>query len=142
MSSIVYQHDKRSGSTYAYRSTSFRDPQTGRPRCRREYLGRLDPATGEIVPKAGPGRRNRSRLGGEEAAAQARAARDSEALAEVERLNRVVRVLRERNETLESAVDSMHAAVAAAAEALGVAAEALGEAARIGGVSDGEEEEG
>lgn len=63
VSSIVYQTDRRSGTTYAYRSTSYRDPQSGRPKARREYLGRVDPATGEIVPKAGPGRRNRSPLG-------------------------------------------------------------------------------
>ena len=63
MSSIVYQTDRRSGSTYAYFSEPTRDPETGRPSQRRTYLGRVDPETGEIVPKAAPGRRNRSRLG-------------------------------------------------------------------------------
>lgn len=63
MSSIVYQTDRRSGSTYAYRSEPTRDPKTGRPSQKRTYLGRVDPETGEIVPKAAPGRRNRSRLG-------------------------------------------------------------------------------
>ena len=50
MSCIVYQKHKN-GSTYAYRSESFRSPRTGRPTSRREYLGRVDPETGEIVPK-------------------------------------------------------------------------------------------
>ena len=58
VSSIVYQTDRRSGSTYAYRSEPTRDPKTGRPSQRRTYLGRVDPETGEIVPKAAPGRRN------------------------------------------------------------------------------------
>ena len=62
MSSIVYQPDRRSGSTYAYRSEPTRDPKTGKPSQKRTYLGRVDPRTGEIVPKAAPGKRNRSRL--------------------------------------------------------------------------------
>ena len=51
MSCIVYHRDPKSGSTYAYRSESYRDPATGKPRNRKEYLGRVDPETGEIVPK-------------------------------------------------------------------------------------------
>lgn len=49
-SSIVYQRNKN-GSVYAYRSESYRSPTTGKPTSRREYLGRVDPETGEIVPK-------------------------------------------------------------------------------------------
>jgi len=50
MSSIVRAKHKN-GSVYAYRSTSFRSPKTGRPTSKREYLGRVDPETGEIIPK-------------------------------------------------------------------------------------------
>lgn len=63
MACIVYQTNKRTGTRYAYRSESFRDPDTGAPRSRREYLGRVDPATGEIVPKGTGGRRNTTPLG-------------------------------------------------------------------------------
>ena len=121
MPSIVYQTDKRSGSTYAYRSTSFRDPDTGRPRSRREYLGRVDPATGEIVPKAGGGRRNRSKVGEPEARADAgevlRALRyrDDELArleGEVARLSGLVGELRERNALLESAIGAVAADIA------------------------------
>ena len=127
MPSIVYQTDKRSGSTYAYRSTSFRDPDTGRPRSRREYLGRVDPATGEIVPKAGGGRRNRSKVGEPEARADAgevlRALRyrDDELArleAEVERLSGLVAELRERNALLESAIGAVAADIAGLAPAM------------------------
>ena len=121
MPSIVYQTDKRSGSTYAYRSTSFRDPDTGRPRSRREYLGRVDPATGEIVPKAGGGRRNRSKVGEPEARADAgevlRALRyrDDELArleGEVARLSGLVGELRERNALLESVIGAVAADIA------------------------------
>ena len=56
MACIVYQKHKN-GSTYAYRSESYRDPRTGRPTSRREYIGRVDPDTGAIVPKRSRKRR-------------------------------------------------------------------------------------
>lgn len=63
MASIVYRTNKETGVVYAYRSESYRDPQTKQPRNRRTYLGRVDPETQKIVPKAEPGKRNRSKLG-------------------------------------------------------------------------------
>lgn len=51
MACIVYRTDPDTGAKYAYRSESYRDPVTGKPRNRREYLGRVDPETGEIRPK-------------------------------------------------------------------------------------------
>jgi len=144
MPSIVYQKDSRSGSTYAYSSTSFRDPQTGRPRTKKEYLGRVDPETGKIVPKARKGRRNRTKLG--EPATRVNEAelllalryRDDELErleAEVERLSafsddadrlqaleREVEQLRERNALLEAALRSLIKAIASASEAAEAAA--------------------
>ena len=127
MASITYQKDRRSGSTYAYRVEQYRDPQTGRARTRREYLGRLDPATGTIVPKAAPGRRNRSSLGeapaeGSGPAELARAL--SESRGEVERLREVVRELRERNSVLESTMRSLLDAMSSVGRALDGAREA------------------
>lgn len=46
---IYYQ--KKNGKTYAYRSTSHRVPGKKNPVSTNEYLGTVDPETGEIVPK-------------------------------------------------------------------------------------------
>lgn len=53
MSSIVFQHDKRSGITYAYESTSYYDKEKKQPRAKRKLIGRVDPQTGQIVPTGG-----------------------------------------------------------------------------------------
>jgi len=50
---IVYQHDKRSGITYAYESKSYWDKEKRQSRSRRTLIGRVDEATGEIVPTDG-----------------------------------------------------------------------------------------
>jgi hypothetical protein len=50
---IVYQTDKRSGITYAYENQSFWDKELQRSRSKRKLIGRVDPATGEIVPTDG-----------------------------------------------------------------------------------------
>jgi len=65
MSCILYKKNKKTGITYAYESVSYRDPVTKQPRSRRTYLGRVNPETNEIIPKAGEGRRNRSSVTGE-----------------------------------------------------------------------------
>ena len=36
--------------TYVYESQSYRDKETKQPRARRKLIGRIDEATGEIVP--------------------------------------------------------------------------------------------
>ena len=55
---IVFQHDKRSGITYAYNSVANWDPQKKQSRAKRTLIGRLDKQTGEIVPT--DGRRRKS----------------------------------------------------------------------------------
>lgn len=60
MSCIIYQTNKKTGIKYAYRSESYRDPNTKKPKSRRTYLGRVDPVTNEIIPKANDGKRNRA----------------------------------------------------------------------------------
>ena len=59
MSYIIYVTNKKTNTKYAYQSESYRDPVTRQPRSRRTYLGRVDPVTNEIIPKAEKGRRNR-----------------------------------------------------------------------------------
>lgn len=48
--SIVYQHDKRSGITYAYESEAHWDKAKKQSRAKRTLIGRVDPVTREIVP--------------------------------------------------------------------------------------------
>ena len=50
MAAIVYQTDKRSGITYAYRSISHWDKEKQQSRATRTLIGRVDPDTGEIKP--------------------------------------------------------------------------------------------
>ena len=51
MASIVYQIDKKTGAKYAFSSESYWDKEKQQPRSRRKYLGKVDPETGEIIPK-------------------------------------------------------------------------------------------
>lgn len=63
MAYTVYQTNKKTGVVYAYRAESYRDPETGKPKSHRTYLGRVDPVTKMIIGKAENGKRNRSQLG-------------------------------------------------------------------------------
>lgn len=63
MACIVYITNKKTNTKYAYRSESYRDPVTKQPKSRRTYLGRVDPVTNEIIPKAEKGKRNRNPIG-------------------------------------------------------------------------------
>ena len=52
MSCIVYQVNKNTGTKYAYESVSYWDKDKQQPRSKRKYIGKVDPITGEIIPKA------------------------------------------------------------------------------------------
>ena len=54
---MVKQLDKRSGITYVYESVSYWDREKKQPRSKRTLIGRLNPATGEIVQTDGRGKR-------------------------------------------------------------------------------------
>ena len=58
---IVYQKDKRSGITYAYESKARWDKEKKQSRAKRTLIGRVDEATGEIVPTDGRVRKARER---------------------------------------------------------------------------------
>lgn len=62
MSFIAYQTNKKTGTVYAYRQESYRDPETKKTKVRRTYIGRVDPVTKAIIGKAEEGKRNRSPL--------------------------------------------------------------------------------
>lgn len=57
---IIKQYDKRSGITYIYEATYWRDPESGQSRSKRHLIGRLDTETGEIVPTDGRNRKPKS----------------------------------------------------------------------------------
>jgi transposase len=59
MAAIVYQTDKRSGITYAYKSISHWDKDKKQSRSKRTLVGRVDKETGEIVPTDGRGRKKK-----------------------------------------------------------------------------------
>jgi len=54
---MVKQLYKRSGITYVYESVSYWNLEKKQPRSKRTLIGRLDPATGKIVPTDGRGKR-------------------------------------------------------------------------------------
>lgn len=51
--SIVKYKNKKTGVVTLYESTSHYDPVTKQSRPVRKYLGREDPATGELIPSSG-----------------------------------------------------------------------------------------
>ena len=55
----VFQKDKRSGITYAYESQAWWDKEKKQSRSKRTLIGRLDEATGEIVPTDGRCRKDK-----------------------------------------------------------------------------------
>ena len=56
---IINQLDKRSGITYVYESVSYWDKEKQQPRAKRTLIGKRDPATGQILPTDGRGKKRR-----------------------------------------------------------------------------------
>ena len=54
---IVKHMDKRTGVTYVYESESYWDKEKKQPRSKRTLIGKLDEATGEIIPTGKSGRK-------------------------------------------------------------------------------------
>ena len=55
---IIRQYHKDTDTTYVYESISYWDSEKGQSRSKRRVIGKVDPATGEIIPT---GRRGRSK---------------------------------------------------------------------------------
>lgn len=53
---IVKVHNKARNVTYVYESVSYWDKELKQPRSHRKLIGRIDPATGDIVPTGKRGR--------------------------------------------------------------------------------------
>lgn len=58
---IVKQYDKRSGLTYAYEATYYWDKEKQQSRCKRKLIGRVDEATGDILPTDGRCRKDKAK---------------------------------------------------------------------------------
>ena len=67
---IIQQYHKDTDTTYVYESESYWVPELGQSRSRRKLLGKLDLATGEVVPcgKRGP-KKKKPEDGGEQISA-------------------------------------------------------------------------
>ncbi len=50
MATIVHQKDKRTGITCAYESVSYWDKEKKQSQAKRKLIGKVDPATGNLVP--------------------------------------------------------------------------------------------
>lgn len=112
MSSIIYITDKKTGNKYAYESFSYRDPDTKKPKTRRVYLGRIDPCTGELIPKAPKGKRNRSISNNQRRQINEEAQQQIDALREqVASLKKDVIALSQKNQASEKLVQSILKAV-------------------------------
>lgn len=57
--SIIKQYHKDTGVTYVFESEDYWDPEKKQARSRRRCIGKLDPATGEIVPTGNRGRKKK-----------------------------------------------------------------------------------
>lgn len=111
MACIVYRTNKETGVVYAYRSESYRDPVNKKPRNKRTYLGRVDPETKQIVPKAEAGKRNRSKLGPKQPE-NVMAPDVADVLArqrqEIEELNQEISILKEQMNSMRINAAKIH----------------------------------
>lgn len=55
--SITKSRDNRTGTVYVYESESYWDKEKKAPRNRKKLIGKLDEATGEIIPTGKRGRK-------------------------------------------------------------------------------------
>lgn len=55
--SVIKHKDKRTGITYVYESKSYWDKEKQQPRSKRTLIGKIDDATGEVVPTDGRGKK-------------------------------------------------------------------------------------
>jgi len=59
---ITKSTDKRTGITYVYSSESYWDKELKAPRNRKKLIGKIDKATGEIVPTGKRGRKPKNNI--------------------------------------------------------------------------------
>lgn len=112
MSCIVYQIDKKTGTKYAYESESYWDSAKQQPRSRRKYLGKVDPATGAIIP----GRKKRSSAGSEEKPDERQASVENNYLILLREKDKVISSLKSENAALKKEKAAILSALSATLE--------------------------
>ena len=100
MSCIVYQTNKKTGITYAYESISYWDKEKQQPRSKRQYIGRVDDETGEIIPK----RDKKPRSQAKESPSKER----DDLASEIKEKNKLIEELSADNERLKSELDAAY----------------------------------
>lgn len=107
---IIQQYHKDTDTTYVYESISYWDTEKGQSRSRRRCIGKIDPATGEMVPTGKRGRKKKEEPSRDELArvmalydqARAEAARLT---AENSRLLAELSGMSEQNHKLQAALE-------------------------------------
>jgi hypothetical protein len=120
---IIKQYHKDTDTTYVYESISYWDAEKGQSRSRRKVIGKIDPATGEIVPTGKRGRKKKDAGSDQNEELVKMAALYEQAKAEAAelrventRLAGEVSTLTRRNAKLMSSLQKIQAAAAEAAE--------------------------
>ena len=103
---IVYITNNKTNTKQAYRSESYRDPITKKPKSRRTYLGRVDPVTNEIIPKAEKGKRNRNLTGNDSTKTEEKQIASSKQV-NITELKRQIEFLRMQQDELKSGIAAM-----------------------------------
>lgn len=96
--SIIKYKNKRSGITYVYESESYWDKEKKQPRSHRKLIGKLDDATGEIIPTGKSGRRKEFSETGDKSLAPEPI---TEYIRTIEEKNALIRDLKAENRALK-----------------------------------------
>ena len=105
--SLVRSKDNRTGITYVYESESYWDKEKQQPRARRKLIGKIDEATGEIVPTDGRGRKRKNRQKESQAAAETLTETPDGFSIQLEQKDALITQLTEENRQLKSEVESL-----------------------------------
>ena len=75
----IKQYHKDTDTTYVYESESYWDPEKKQARSRRKVIGKIDPATGEIIPTGKRGRKKK----------EVPASAEADSIADVQKITRL-----------------------------------------------------
>ena len=112
---IVKVHNKARNITYVYESVSYWDKDLKQPRSHRKLIGRIDPATGEVVPTRKRAKAETPTAGHSDTDYKALY---EDALAVIKQKDALIADLRSRLATAESDLKSCHNSVRKACDIL------------------------
>ena len=110
---IIKQYHKDTDTTYVYESVSYWDAEKGQSRSKRRCIGKIDPATGEMVPTGKRGKKKKeesscdelSRIRAEAARLTAENSRLSAELSELSSQNRkLLAALKQIQDTVSESI--------------------------------------